>query len=205
HANKSARVPHLSHEHIADLYFTRSVIETKAYELLATSGVDAASPRRAHEQVIAAMDDIPGHVVADIEFHADLLGALGSMRLTRAHRTILNEMQLCLAQVQVHRLLDPAIIVREHEEILQAIEAGDPRTAAEAGQRHLDNAKERLLRHVTGRWRTSRGAGTTSPAASAPTPGQHPANSSGPVVLMSDAPPGSRVKRRTATTSSAEN
>ncbi|MEK8174406.1 FCD domain-containing protein [Streptomyces sp. M19] len=51
--------------------------------------------------------DVAAMVQADVEFHRALIASLESDRLSRAHSVIINEIRLCLAQVQNAGLLSP--------------------------------------------------------------------------------------------------
>ncbi|WP_028850605.1 GntR family transcriptional regulator [Thermocrispum municipale] len=148
--HKSARVPVLDERQVKDLYFARGVIESRCYELLAEEGKVSSDAQTAHDSFAASAegDDLPSIVYEDVRFHRALVDSLDSPRLSRAHELIINEMRLCLAQVQSHQLLDPAEIAREHQAILDAIRDKDPRQAADAGLAHLAHAESKLLAHM---------------------------------------------------------
>ncbi|WP_344566186.1 GntR family transcriptional regulator [Streptomyces axinellae] len=151
-AHRSARVPELDEARVRDLYFARGVVEVRAYQLLAKRRLLTEEVGRAHKVFRAAASgtDVASIVQTDVEFHRALIDSLESERLSRAHRLIINENRLCLAQVQNAHLLGPEEITREHEGILAAIRDGDPLRAGELGQQHLEHAERKLLTHLQG-------------------------------------------------------
>ncbi|MGW7295414.1 GntR family transcriptional regulator [Streptomyces xiamenensis] len=151
-AHRSARVPLLGEARVRDLYFTRGVVEARAYELLAERRLLTPEVLRTYEEFrsSAAGSDVASLVQTDVAFHRALVDSLGSERLTQVHTLIINEMRLCLAQVQNAHLLPPASIAEEHERIVEAIRAGEVRRAGEEGLQHLERAQEKLLEHLRG-------------------------------------------------------
>lgn len=150
-AHRSSRVPVLTASDVADLYLSRSCLESESMRrLAATSTPPPDTARQANKQLAAASadDTLSAFVEPDIAFHRALVGALGSTRLRRMHDGLMTETRLCMAQVQAHKLLDPTVIVAEHNEILTAIERGAPQAAAEALGVHLDHAARLLTAHL---------------------------------------------------------
>ncbi|MYU21130.1 GntR family transcriptional regulator [Streptomyces sp. SID8352] len=151
-AHRSARVPALDEARVRDLYFACAVVEVRGYQLLAQQRLLTEAVGRAHEAFLAAASgtDIASIVQTDAEFHRTLIDSLGSERLSRAHGLIINEIRLCLAQVQNAHLLGLEKISREHDGILAAVQDGDPDRAGELGQQHLEHAERKLLAHLRG-------------------------------------------------------
>ncbi|MDV3125447.1 GntR family transcriptional regulator [Mycobacterium sp. 21AC1] len=151
-AHRSARVPVLDIGHVQDLYYARRFFESRAYELLARKRELPQAVREAHEAFhrAAGSEDLVTVVEADVRLHTELVRGLASPHLERAHQLLINEMRLCLAQVQSRHLLDPEIIHREHAGILAAITDGDGQRAARLGDEHLEHAEQRLLEHLNG-------------------------------------------------------
>lgn len=151
-AHHAARVLTIRPEVVADMYLTRSVVESGAYRLLAGVPRDLGAAERAIERLhtAAAAGDVVAVVDADVRFHRELVDLLGSARVSAIHDKLINQMRLCLAQVQHHQLLDPSVIEQEHRAILDAIRALDPELADRRGRRHLERARDRLLTHLTG-------------------------------------------------------
>jgi DNA-binding GntR family transcriptional regulator len=74
------------------------------------------------------------HVVrADLEFHRGLVEAAGNARLARAHRELLAEIALCIAQTGT-TYEQASEVAREHERLARAIRSGN----ADRAERELD-------------------------------------------------------------------
>jgi DNA-binding GntR family transcriptional regulator len=146
--HKSARVPELGAEDIADVYVARAYLESMAARTLATRGDIPPEAELAIDRMREAdLASVSGLVEPDIAFHCSLVDAVGSRRVTQMHRAIMGEVQLSMAQVQAHRLLDRDVIVADHSQILDQIRSGAPVAAADAVRQHLDRACGVLLRH----------------------------------------------------------
>jgi DNA-binding GntR family transcriptional regulator len=151
-AHRSARVPQLDEVRVRDLYFARGVIEVRGYELLAEKKLLTPDVLAAHDvcRTSARGSDVAAFVQADVAFHQALIASLGSGRLAQAHTVIINEIRLCLAQVQNAGLLAPEEIAEEHRQIIAAIRDGDAQRAGEVGLEHLEHAERNLLTHLRG-------------------------------------------------------
>ncbi|MBN9605306.1 MAG: GntR family transcriptional regulator [Actinomycetales bacterium] len=147
-AHRSARVPRLTPDDVADLFDTRAVLEAAAVARLARDGAVPPEAVAAHRSVLdAAAADAPAGD-ADLAFHRALVAGQRGPRLTRLHGLLLGEIELGIAQVQAERLLAPREIAREHQAILDAIVASDPRAAEAAARSHVLHARELLLVHL---------------------------------------------------------
>ncbi len=148
--NKAAKVPLMTSADVRDLYFSRAVVERSVVRALA----DSASPatgvaRRAIDRLLRAEEsDVAEICDADIEYHKALVDSLDSPRMYRLHSTIIGEAHLCMAQVQVHRLLPPTRIADEHSAILDAIETHQADDAESLMDRHLSLAREQLIGYL---------------------------------------------------------
>jgi DNA-binding GntR family transcriptional regulator len=147
-SNKPARVAVLGEEDIADLYTTRIFVEGQAVAALAVRGEASPDTRDALAAMRDASDgDAPLALIAsDIRFHRALVDSLGSPRLSRMFTTIVNEAHLCMAREQFSPAA-PEDNVREHAEILAAVEERDAARARQLMIDHLRTAAERLLQH----------------------------------------------------------
>lgn len=164
--NKTARVPLLEESDVADLYLSRGAIEQAAVLLLAGRGEAPAKAEAALERLRAAIaqgDKVIDVVDSDIEFHRALIESTGSPRLKRLHEAVIGEAHLCMAQVQLQHLLDPAIIAEEHKRILATIRKGDPERAAQQMAAHLARAQNKLAQYLR-----RRGEAASTTAADAP-------------------------------------
>ena len=151
-AHHAARVITFRPEIVADMYLSRSVIESGVYRLLAEAPRELSAAEQEIDRLHTAATS--GNVVqvvdADVRFHRELVGLLDSVGVSAIHDKLINQMRLCLAQVQNNHLLDPFVIEQEHRAILEAIRAMDADLAGRLGRRHLEHARDRLLTHLAG-------------------------------------------------------
>jgi len=145
-AHRSARVVSIDEEMVRDVYRTRTRLESAALRELAVVRAAPAGAREANAE-ISAMPPGPdaATVDPDLRFHTALIDGIGSGRTSRMYRSVLDEVRLCMAQVQGRRLLDARVIARQHEGILDAVEAGDGERAAALLADHLSSAEARLV------------------------------------------------------------
>lgn len=152
-AHRSARVPVMDVARVNDLYFTRSILESQAYRQLARRRLVPGEAEEAMTELASATEsgDLGRLVRSDIAFHRALVGGLDSDLLSKVHDSLINEMRLCLAQVQTSRLLPPDQIAVEHAAIMKGIRGGSPDDAEAAGNYHLEHARSLLVDHLTRR------------------------------------------------------
>jgi DNA-binding GntR family transcriptional regulator len=146
-ANKSARVPVLDLEEVRDVYFSRGLLEATVIQRLAVDGKVPEEAKAALRRFDAAVElgEQAQVVEADIAFHRSLVDSLGSERFSRVYQSLMGEAQLCMAQVQYLKLLNPKLIATEHASIVAAIEARDPVQAVAMIDTHLKNASTRIV------------------------------------------------------------
>jgi DNA-binding GntR family transcriptional regulator len=149
-AYKSARVPVVSIEDVRDIYRTRLRLEGSALRELAAERCVPTSAAAANERVrqAGAAIAVSGPIASvepDMQFHASLVEAIGSPRLERMYRSLVDEVRVCMAQVQGRKLLSVEQIAAEHQEILEHLEAGDADSAVACLEGHLNRASERLV------------------------------------------------------------
>lgn len=145
-AHRSARVIPIAPEMVRDVYRTRSRLESAALRELA---LDRAIPQAAVDANADLLAMPPGPDAAtvdpDLRFHTAVIDALGSERTSRMYRSVLDEVRLCMAQVQDRKLLDAEVIAAQHAAMLDAVRAGDGDLAAALLAEHLASAEERLV------------------------------------------------------------
>ncbi|MCD7736997.1 MAG: GntR family transcriptional regulator [Lachnospiraceae bacterium] len=93
-------------------------------------------------------DDVDAYAQADMKFHDAIYNATGNRRLVQ----ILNNLREQMYRYRMEYLKDKSshqILVREHAEILQALEAHDERKAMEATSRHIDRQKEHIIAELS--------------------------------------------------------
>jgi len=145
-AHRSARVVGIDALTVRDVYRTRARLESAALRELAQSRSVPEGARMANAELLAMPPGPdPATVDPDLRFHTALIDALGSDRTGRIYRSIIDEVRLCMAQVQGRRLLDAAEIAAQHAAMLDAVAAGDADLAADLLSVHLSSAEERLV------------------------------------------------------------
>lgn len=150
-AHKTARVPHLGPEDVRDIYRTRAHLESVVLRALAETRTAPPAAAAANAEIAAMTEADPLTVVEpDMRFHTALVDALGSPRTSRMFGSLVSEVRLCMVQVQGKQLLTTASIAAEHQQILDAVLAGDGEAAVEAITRHLGRARERLVAALGG-------------------------------------------------------
>jgi DNA-binding GntR family transcriptional regulator len=153
-AHKSARVPVLSIDDVRDIYRTRLRLESSALRELAVErrAPDAAAAANERVRQAGAAIVAGGSIAAvepDMHFHASLVEAIGSPRVERMYRSLVDEVRLCMAQVQGRSLLSVEQIAAEHQEILEHLETGNAEAAVACLEGHLKRASDRLVRALS--------------------------------------------------------
>ena len=145
-AHRSARVVDIDADTVRDVYRTRARLESAALRELARSRAVPDAARTANAELLAMPPGPdPSTVDPDLRFHTALIDALESDRTGRMYRSVLDEVRLCMAQVQGRRLLDAEQIAAQHAAMLDAVAAGDGDLAADLLSAHLLSAQERLV------------------------------------------------------------
>lgn len=146
--NSAARVPVLGRSDVIDLLDARAVVEGAAVVRLAEGGTIPADALAAHREMQAHPDDQPGVVALDIAFHRALVTGQGNLRLQRMHDLVMGEIELCIGQVLTGRMRTAAEASAEHQQILDALTAGDAALAERLTHDHIAVTRERLLAHL---------------------------------------------------------
>lgn len=145
-AHRSARVVGIDPGTVRDVYRTRARLESAALRDLAAGRTVPQAALDANAEILAMPPGPdPATVDPDLRFHTALIDALESDRTGRMYRSLLDEVRLCMAQVQGRRLLDAAAIAAQHADILDAVASGDGQRAAALLDAHLSSAEERLV------------------------------------------------------------
>ena len=141
--HRGAFVSRLGAEDVHDLYRVRRIVELPAVGEVATMDHAALHATvRAFAQAIED-DDRPGIVAADLQFHSEIVSAMSSDRLGALFESLEGELRLCMALVG-GAYPDPAATLREHEAILEALDAEDPERARRLLAEHLDDAERSI-------------------------------------------------------------
>jgi DNA-binding GntR family transcriptional regulator len=79
----------------------------------------------------------------DMQFHSALVAGTGNSRFIRIYKTLAAESRMCILGLEVsYPRMD--VLVQEHQNILDLLEAGDRRGLLEAISRHMQKAVEDL-------------------------------------------------------------
>lgn len=149
-AHKSAVVPRLTADEIEDLFFSRSTFESTAVAHLArTKRVPEELTRaQAAMRVAEAHGEFTELVQADIAFHWGLVHGFESERLSRMYEMISGEIQLTIGQYRAHRRTTISTVTTEHQDVIDAIAAGEVETACTALGQHIRLARDRVLEEL---------------------------------------------------------
>jgi len=144
--NRGVFVVDLGASDVRDIYLARSAVERAAAAIVTSAGTDADVDvlQAMVDQLAEAVDSNWVQLTAlDLQFHLALVGAAASPRLDRMFRTLVAESQLCIAR------LEPFYpgreeVVREHQEITDAIRARDLDEVDRLVAAHMDISAARL-------------------------------------------------------------
>lgn len=150
--NRGAVVISPTAERVEALYKARAGLELAAVSQPATHQ-DVACLQAAFEALTAATrtHDITTIVSADLEFHAAVVGLLGSTRIDAFYAELIRELRFYLIALSAtdREYEDPRQLVAEHKAILEGVQRGDAARAAIAVRQHLETNAARLIEIVT--------------------------------------------------------
>lgn len=143
---KGARVTRLSREDVVDIYRARSFIEC---QMLAEHGhrVELGPLASIHGEFARAVADEDWHRAfqLDVAFHAAIVGAGGSPRISAWHSDLMHSLKLAHLVAPDFRGRGLVDSVPQHAEIVVALVGGDAAGARDAMARHLASAQHCLL------------------------------------------------------------
>ena len=144
--NRGVFVVELDDDDARDVYVARAAVEKAAAVRVA---------RRADPEDFASLDAVMGRlaeavenswadvVEIDLEFHSTIVECCRSERLQRMFRTLVAETRLCLVRLEEF-YPEKANVVTEHQDILEAIRAGDEALVRQLIDHHMDESAARL-------------------------------------------------------------
>lgn len=144
--NRGVFVVELGAADVRDIYLARSAVERTAAAVVTADGTEADLDVL-QSQVDRLAEAVDSNWVEltelDMQFHLALVSAAGSPRLDRMFRTLVAETQLCIAR------LEPFYpgreeVVREHQEITDAIRARNLDEVDRLVAAHMDISAARL-------------------------------------------------------------
>ena len=145
--NRGLFVITMTDEEVRDMYVARTAVERAASELILQKGGKGVAaqliPIVKAMQRAADKGDLDAMSEADMEYHATLVAAADSTRLTRMHNTLLTETRMCLTALE-KKYPDPHTRVAEHQAIAEALGDGDQERVGKLLISHMEDALERL-------------------------------------------------------------
>lgn len=145
--NRGLFVKVLGDDDIRDIYAARAAVESAAALMILRAGQPAAVAELravcARMTEAAEREDLVSMSDADLLFHEVLVSQSGSPRLKRMHQTLIVETRMCMTALQDKNRL-PTDVVREHESIIDAIEAQDEALVLRRIDEHTQDALARL-------------------------------------------------------------
>jgi DNA-binding GntR family transcriptional regulator len=139
--HRGAFVSKLDPDDIRDLYRLRRIIELPALPMVAAQELDDAV---AHLWQAIENESRAAMVAADLEFHRQVVAAMGSERLTGLFGSLEGEMRLCMSLIG-GTFPEPDQFAREHAAIRDALAADETARAGELLATHLTDAERSLV------------------------------------------------------------
>ena len=143
--NRGLFVIDMTLDEIRDMYLAREAIERTAARRIVAGDHEAAGDELL--TLVRKMSDAEGDPAAvgeiDIAFHELLVHLAGSPRLTRMHKTLITETRMCIHALEATYSGAEARVV-EHQQIADAIRAGDHLQADDLLVAHMEDAITRL-------------------------------------------------------------
>lgn len=138
----------LEPDDVYDIYVARAAIERAAALRIMRGDREkaaAALDEIVREMAAAADEDDPTALSdADLRFHEVLVAESGSRRLMRMTQTLLIETRMCLSMLQqTYQRVEER--VDEHNQLIDAIRAGDEESVLKQLEAHMEDAIQRLL------------------------------------------------------------
>ena len=152
--NAGVFVRELAPSEVSELYELRAVFDAYAGR---KAGELAEAPRRALVKVLdaatsamrkaAKRQDVATYYAENLRFHWAIVEAVGNERFANAYRDVVQQLHLWRFQ-NLSQGLAMAASAAEHDEILQAIRAGEAFRAEKLMASHVQTAHGRLENHL---------------------------------------------------------
>jgi DNA-binding GntR family transcriptional regulator len=152
--NAGVFVRELAPDEVSQLYELRAVYDAYAGR---KAGTLPAGPRRALVKTLEAAttrmrraakkQDVASYYAENLRFHWAIVEAAGNARLSDAYRDVVQQLHLWRFQ-NLSQGLAMAASAAEHDEILEAIRAGDGARAEALMASHVHTAHGRLEKHL---------------------------------------------------------
>lgn len=142
--NRGFRVRQLTEEDLDEIVSCRLMLEAPLVAQVAATDVSASLPelwRLVDETVTSANDEaVESFLTADRDFHLALIGLAGNRRALEIVARLRDQTRL----YGLRRLAEEGSLIasaNEHRQILEAVEAGDSKTASDLVERHIRHAR----------------------------------------------------------------
>jgi DNA-binding GntR family transcriptional regulator len=144
---------------IVDLYNVRLGLESVAIRLAARHDRETAALRKAIEAMAAAgrSDDLAAVATYELAFHEALAEMSGNEYIVSLFKSIAAQVRMAMA-LDNAAYSDPVEVAREHEPLVEAIEAGDEELAAERIAQHISSSLAPALCRLAGPTEAARAA-----------------------------------------------
>lgn len=150
HRNRGVFVLDLTTEDIKEIYAVREAVELAAANTLLDgrkeqikNTCDALQETINEMAKQVAISDWPAIARLDMQFHTSFVAGTGNSRLIRIYETLAAESRMCILRLEVsYPRVD--VLVQEHQNILDLLEARDRRGLQNAIKRHMQTAVEDL-------------------------------------------------------------
>ena len=148
--NRGVFVLELSTQDVKEIYAVREAVELAAANTLLDSDPEQVADtcrelkgiiRNMAKQVAAS--DWQAIARLDMQFHTAFVSGTGNTRLIRIYETLAAESRMCILSLEVaYPRID--VLVQEHQQILELLEARDRSGLQQAIKRHMQKAVEDL-------------------------------------------------------------
>jgi DNA-binding GntR family transcriptional regulator len=148
--NRGVFVLELATDDIREIYAVREAVESTAADALLDAGQEQVNDTcQALKATISdmakqvAVSDWQAIARLDMQFHTSFVAGAGNTRLIRIYQTLAAESRMCILNLAVaYPRID--VLVQEHQNLLDLLEAGDREELHKAIKRHMEKAVEDL-------------------------------------------------------------
>ena len=148
--NRGVFVPELSIDDIREIYAVREAVESASANILLAAGQEQIDLTcQLLKETLADMaeqvdlSDWQALTRLDMQFHTSFVEGTGNSRLIRIYDTLVAESRMCILNLRVsYPRVD--VLVQEHQNLLDLLEAGDNEELQQAISRHMRTAVDDL-------------------------------------------------------------
>jgi DNA-binding GntR family transcriptional regulator len=148
--NRGVFVLELSDDDVREIYAVREAVESTAADALLDAGQEQVNDTcQVLKAIISdmakqvAVSDWQAIARLDMQFHTSFVAGAGNTRLIRIYETLAAESRMCMLNLAVaYPRID--VLVQEHQNILDLLEAADGEALHKAITRHMETAVEDL-------------------------------------------------------------